>query len=172
MSSSWRTAPPGNGPTVRRPDVASPRWRAPRLAAALVLVAAALAGCHSSPRRAAPDDAVATRVRDCDAGDLWSCTWLGFAYQLGDEKLHVPIDWKLGAAYFERACTGKVPEACVVLYQMYELGGKNLPADLDRAVPPLRILCSEGYTDYCGRKPEKLPYAYHGDGVNPERPTP
>ena len=131
----------------------APRVRLASMPQLLALVALALAACHAAPPPATPpvtplpDAAPAMsklaldNQRACEAGDAWGCTTIGVFYQLGDEAERVPVDPPKAAGYLERGCTGKVPEACALLIQLYQGGAAGVPQDLAR-VDALRTRCA------------------------------
>ena len=90
--------------------------------------------------------------RDCDGGDMWSCSVAGIFYWSGAEEDHVPRDWPKAVARLQPACEANVPEACAAYIQILEAGGHGVQRDATRAREIVERMCAEGWDHFCTRE--------------------
>lgn len=91
------------------------------------------------------EQAAASALESCSAGDQVACTELGEMYQLGRG---VTRSSKEAIRYYRPACDEGVLRACNKLGLIYQ-GDFDLPADFGKVQSYLRDACEAGYTDSC-----------------------
>jgi hypothetical protein len=147
-------------------------------AAAMFLLACAAApptkppaGARATPPPAAhtatgPSQRIADAIRACrEQLDMGECMVAGVFHAWGSEDDRVPKDARVALTYLEPACAAGIPEACLVLVHIIEVGAEGIPRDTARAQAITARMCAEGADLFCTRvvRGTEVPEAPEGE---------
>src|SRR5690606_36968297 len=112
----------------------------------MIVASQLLNGCASTPDTSsstvpdAPSLSETLQVQ-CNQDDMSACFHLGIAHLEGREDENITPNIHTAIPYFDKACTGDLPQACLVLGSAYA-HGQGLPKDELRAVQLFEKACN------------------------------